>query len=302
MDKPKNDKEMIRKYLSDQEDAAPGRKEDRELVEKILSTAKGWSTHAEDEAEEALSLFRAKTNKETKVLSLQTILKVAAVLVVGLTLVFYFFNQSSPVNYVTAKGQKTEIALPDGSSVFLDVESQITYDEKDWPDDRTLELGGKAFFEVTEGSDFTVKSTNGTVSVLGTSFTINDRNGSYSVECYTGKVEVSSGVSKEVITPGEKVKLAEAGLGKSKFDIRLGKEWVTGVINYEMVDLETVFEDLQRQYDVTIQMESSEAHIYTGSVNLQQTALANLERICLIMGLTVSETQGIFIVTEEQTP
>ena len=72
-------------------------------------------------------------------------------------------------------------------------EVSCNYSATSWNDgERILKLKGQVYFEVKKGSKFSVRSTQGIVSVLGTSFNIYDREGAYKVECFTGKVKVES--------------------------------------------------------------------------------------------------------------
>jgi ferric-dicitrate binding protein FerR (iron transport regulator) len=67
-----------------------------------------------------------------------------------------FFNNT--IKNTTDYGEQLAITLPDNSEVVLNAKSTITYNKKDWENNRTLTLNGEAFFKVNKGSSFTVKT------------------------------------------------------------------------------------------------------------------------------------------------
>lgn len=292
MESRENDNDLLKKYLQDEEGSSSDREKDGDLINKILSTSKGWEAEPDD-LESSLTDFKDRVagQKETKIIPWNFLIKIAAILVMGIGISF-FFMQPDMVTHVTAKGERLEITLPDQSNVFLDAESSLTYNEDHWLENRSLELSGKAFFEVEKGPEFTVRTKNGKVAVLGTSFTVNDRADAYYVECYTGKVSVSSGNDSKIITTGEGVALIKSNLEMSTFNSEVNKEWVSGEMNYERVDVTLVFSEIQRQYDIKLQVAPLGHLYYSGSIDLKQPAQQNLKRICLIMGLQMDNKNG----------
>lgn len=75
-------------------------------------------------------------------------------------------NKQNPI------GQKSMIKLPDGSTVWLNAESSISYPEYFDKDERRIKLKGEAFFDIRkdENRPFIVEVNNIDVSVLGTQF------------------------------------------------------------------------------------------------------------------------------------
>lgn len=297
-----NDKELLKKYLSDQEDATPGREEDSALVDQILSTAQQWKVEEEEDVEGALKDFKERLpspKKETKVVPLQIFLRVAAVLVIGIGIAFFFYNTAEHVIHSTAQGERSRVTLPDQSSVYLDAESILSYQADEWPEERALQLTGKAFFDVREGSDFVVTSDKGTVTVLGTSFTINDRADDYYVECYTGKVAVGNQSTREVITAGEKVTLLQTELSRSTISVDENQEWVSGKLHFERAELVAVFEEIERQYGISLEIDPLGELFYSGSLDINQSVEDNLEKVCLIMGLQLENKDGTFVISPD---
>src|SRR5690606_33266873 len=132
-------------------------------------------------------LEQSKKNRSNaiKYPSKWTWLKVAAILAVILLPTFLFINKmedivvepESKIEVIYKKnptGQKSHIQLPDGSKVWLNAASQITYNETFSDSIRYLRLEGEAYFEVVQDSlrPFIVESGPLYVTVLGTAFNV----------------------------------------------------------------------------------------------------------------------------------
>ncbi|NME68865.1 FecR family protein [Flammeovirga aprica] len=183
----------------------------------------------------------------------------AAVIVLGLIVNFYYRN-FVPQHHVemAKKGFTNEVKLPDGSTVNLNAESSISYDKESFTAGRYLSLKGEAFFKVEKGQTFQVNTEMGTVTVLGTSFNILARKKTWVVSCYTGKVAVKDNDGNQVIlTKGQ-----EAVYKNGNFVTNTHKlsqpDWQRGLFKYSNATLETVFKEIQRQFDVRIIYKNSD--------------------------------------------
>lgn len=208
---------------------------------------------------------------------------------------FLVFSPSSSVTTVdvtAALAQHKHIVLPDGSEVELNAGSNIKY-ASEWTNERVVELQGEAFFQVKKGSRFSVKTTQGTVEVLGTSFNVKDREGVFDVECFTGKVGVSSGNERVEITPGQHVTLQN---GKLAFTEPTGnRTWVNGQFVYTEEPLENVLSEVERQFNVKITRPSLEGRKYTGTFTTNSLNEA-LDLVCLPMGYQYSIDEEMNVV------
>ena len=121
-----------------------------------------------------------------------------------------------------------------------------------------LVLEGEGFFEVKRGSKFAVKTATGIVSVLGTSFNVRERDGSLEVACKTGKVSVAYIGSEQVvaITPGEMVSISDGEINDiEKVNTTRVAAWLNKEFDFESMPLTSVFKELERQYDISIETE-----------------------------------------------
>ncbi len=173
---------------------------------------------------------------------------------------FIFFNKDSLQSYSTPMASQETIELPDGSTVQLNADSKLSFDQTDFLEERTLNLQGEAFFSVVKGSPFTVQTKNGDVRVLGTSFNVRARNQRMNLTCYTGKVGLSFDTSGDMIilTPGDQV-IAENRriLEKRRLENEDNPAWMQGQSRFVQVDFVDVIQELERQFDVEISYPSS---------------------------------------------
>ncbi|HUR30521.1 MAG TPA: FecR domain-containing protein, partial [Saprospiraceae bacterium] len=155
----------------------------------------------------------------------------------------FWLNSFRGLERVTAdNGEKKEISLPESSHVIVYAGSKLVYNKNKFTDARELMLEGEAFFEVKPGSRFIVKTDQGTVTVLGTSFNVISRPGIFEVTCHTGKVLVINNAKEEMqITAGEKATTLE------KQSIRR-----TTFFKFDDQPLSAVIDEMERQYDINI--------------------------------------------------
>jgi len=135
----------------------------------------------------------------------------AAAALVLLALGWWAFFQNQPVSTITFStgyGEVKELDLPDGSSVTLNANSQLSYPETWKPgEDRQVQLSGEAYFEVQSLPDqarFTVIAGPVSVEVLGTRFNVAARRQPV-VSLLEGKVrlkQADSGASA-LLAPGQ---------------------------------------------------------------------------------------------------
>lgn len=104
---------------------------------------------------------------------------------------------------ITEKGQKTTVVLPDGTTVWLNSGSRLSYDMSYDHKDRNVTLEGEGYFEVADDQErpFTVHLENYSVTALGTSFNISayDEDNRITTTLVEGKVRVrSSGIDTQL--------------------------------------------------------------------------------------------------------
>lgn len=168
-------------------------KKEEEIVSVFFDSLQGKEIDIKNEQRvkfRILKNIKAKTNKVKK----YNYYKIAATVTIFICLGTFLFNitKNNTVYYATQKGERKNITLPDGSTVYLNSESNIVYN-KNFKNNRHIALNGEAFFTVVKDSlhPFIVKTSTIRTKVLGTSFNIQSpKNKNAVVTVNTGRVSV----------------------------------------------------------------------------------------------------------------
>ena len=217
-----------------------------------------------DNFEKFKERFQQTKTTGSKQTWIKPLLRMAAVLVVGLGL-FYFFYSNNTMHVETLAGEKRTIELPDASVVVVNALSELSYNSKSWEDNREVRLEGEAFFDVTKGASFDVKTATGTITVLGTEFNVKQRSGYFEVKCFEGKVRVEAGEFSEDLEAGENFRL-------TKNDLLLGSnlhkepQWMNNLSSFQRVPLSEVVAEMERQYNIKVVLRDVQPNIlFTGA-------------------------------------
>lgn len=172
----------------------------------------------------------------------------------------------------TPYGTRTEMTLPDGSHVWLNSGSSLTYPLAFNDGTRTVNLSGEAFFEVESDSEhpFIVKTKSIDVRATGTAFNVKsyESDSITSVMLERGKVNVSAGGSAEGITlaPGNLLSLNEmtGNTSVKEVDPYPYISWRDGVLIFIDTPMTEVFKRLGQIYNVdfVIGDPSLASHLY----------------------------------------
>ena len=209
-------------------------------------------TLPEYDVEAAYGHFKSKPREKTaKVRSLNTrwVIRIAASVLLIVAAVFLLRNQTETIEAALKTNQT--FAFSDGSNLILNDGSSIRFDEKNWAENRVVELTGEAFFEVEPGGSFLVKTKNGTVEVLGTKFNVRAWGNKFYVECYEGKVRVNSGGRITELTQNQSVIISNEEITEAEITHQKPL-WSTGSSRFYNENINEVFGELERQFDVKV--------------------------------------------------
>jgi transmembrane sensor len=217
-----------------------------------------------------LNPLQKKVSK-SRVIRQAWFLKVAAVLIVGLLITTVWFYHSmhdaqSGITVVeTPRGEKSKIYLPDGTEIWLNASSRISY-HAFTNKSRRISLTGEAYFKVArnEDSPFTVQTPNCAIRVLGTEFNVMayDQLKREEITLFKGKVNVTTGQRETMLWIGEKLLVSGNTFVAQKVDLDQTYGWVENKFNFSKVTLEELVLRLENWYDVDIEC---------GNINKQQT-------------------------------
>ncbi len=165
----------------------------------------------------------------------------------------------------TQYAQKMEISLPDNSKVFMNTDSKIVYNKKNFLKTRFLKFEGEGYFEVSKGSTFKIKTSNGSIKVLGTKFNVFSRDGELKVFCNEGSVRVSDENNSVVLTENQGA-IAMSNLSLSlQSQESSSPQWRFGKNHYNKTPLKKVITELERQFDIEIDATNIDSNrLYSG--------------------------------------
>ena len=268
-----NREDFLAKWISgelssEEKSAFESTEEGKEML-NILASVDKLSFPAYDVEAELAKLKSAQGKSESKVRSLTPLWKmaVAAVLVVGVSLV-YFLTKPNYQVYETGFGEIEAIVLPDNSVVTLNVNSVLKFNPKTFAENRSLNLEGEAFFEVTKGVNFEVNTDEGKVIVMGTSFNVRQRLESLEVQVYTGVVNVMEGDVDIVLRKGDGVRIEKGFLDKTWAKAVNEKPlWMAeNITELEDVPFTEALESLRNSFGISIESDISlTSERFTGS-------------------------------------
>lgn len=163
----------------------------------------------------------------------------------------------SYIQKITAKGEKMQLTLADGTKVWLNSSSEISFPENFGNEQRLISLRGEAYFEVERDSlrPFIVQTGDLVTTVLGTSFNVNTKEyGRTKIALVSGKVDVLSSSGQVSLAPGEMLNYnnISASFNVSGFDASQLLGWKDGVLLFQRASLREVKEGLEEWYGVDI--------------------------------------------------
>ena len=195
-------------------------------------------------------------------------MKVAAIFVLGFALHFFLNWQKTTHHELQHQihvptGQHVEIMLADGSKVWLNSGSTLTFPSKFNGKKRLVELDGEGFFEVKSDKEhpFIVSTSKYQVKAVGTSFNVYDYQDSPQFEAalLNGKVEVTTNAKKSsavILTPNQRAALCQGVLKVKPIENTNNYLWRKGILYFNEPLLE-VFDKLQEYYDIEFQIRNS---------------------------------------------
>lgn len=245
--------------------ASPEHKKHFEQLGQVWQMS-GMITANSPSEEEAWARFRRLVPSEKKSrpqphLSLKKWVAAAAVLcvVVSGAWMWYRHNYSS-AGLLTIASKNTPLTdtLIDKTVVTLNKNSTLSYRSQFGSENRVVQLQGEAFFNVTQQQNhpFIVHVNDITVTVLGTSFNINEAKGTVEVIVKTGSVKVTGKKDEVQLHSGEKVVVSDNGakLQKEKTDDELYNYYSTQEFVCNNTPLSELVSALNKAYDSRIRI------------------------------------------------
>lgn len=162
---------------------------------------------------------------------------------------------------VVPSGQVAEVNLPDGSHVWLNAETRLSFSNNFIDKTREVTLKGEAYFKVQKDkTPFVVSTKFGEITVLGTSFNVRAfENGEFQTTLVEGVVKYKNKPLNKVITlsPGQQISLLEnENILVREVKTNLYTSWKDGVIIFEKEPLRDVMQKLERHFAIRIKLDN----------------------------------------------
>lgn len=200
--------------------------------------------------------------------------KIAAILAfpIALAVGWYLFgkNAASPdfteqySEIISPKGHISKVILPDGTKVWINSGSSVTYNAASFNNSREIQLKGEAYFEVTSGEErpFKVATPHADVNVTGTAFNViaypdDDTfetvlaEGSVQLQLKTGNPNFLE------LNPNERVlfDIQNGILNVREVDAKMFTSWHNGELLFKDAALNDLIKELERIYDISFHMQ-----------------------------------------------
>lgn len=166
-------------------------------------------------------------------------------------------SESEEIVFRVNNGQKAEVNLSDGTKVFLNSSSSLTYNKNYNSVERKVKLEGEAYFKIVTNKEkpFVVQSNGINVEALGTTFNVRayDSDHAVAVILIEGKVKVSDFSKEMILNPNERLHydLITNSMQKDIISPNISSLlWLDNELDFYREDLFNICLMLQRMYDV----------------------------------------------------
>ncbi len=192
---------------------------------------------------------------------------------------------SSEISYntmTTPRGRQYSVMLADGSKVWLNAASSITYPTAFKGNERKVIISGEAYFEIAHNANmpFIVEKGDMNVKVLGTHFNVNAYDDELTIRTtlIEGSVQVGrSGLptpglptgqaGSRFLTPGQQAQVDRSNeISVVNADLEEVIAWKNGYFNFRNSTIESIMRQVERWYDVDVEYEGKPARLFNGEV------------------------------------
>jgi transmembrane sensor len=235
--------------------------------------------------------------------------------------------QKSQVN--TRKGSKSHIVLPDGTSVWLNGDSKISYPASFQGEIREVSLTGEAFFDVAANprKPFIIHTGSMDVKVLGTVFNVRSYPGEMTTETSLlhGLIEVTlNGKEKKkiILKPNEKITVLNSDESYQKTSLNGSRKaaqeeediplltitkmhfsakdstnpetsWVHNKLSFDNEKMDRVFSKIEQWYNIEIKLEDDSMQLKHFTATFENKSLKDvMEALALALNFTYAEKNG----------
>jgi len=188
----------------------------------------------------------------------------------------------------TPRGGQYRLALPDGTQVWLNAASSITYPTAFTGKERKVKVTGEVYFEVASNPNipFTVQvNESAAIEVLGTRFNIDSYGdaGMIKTTLLEGRIRTSVSAPHQekdvaVLAPGQQAQIGPSQKIKvvNNVDLNMVMAWKNGLFNFDNASLKEVMQQLARWYDIEVVYEKGVPEMNFGGEVSRNVSLSGL--------------------------
>ena len=201
-------------------------------------------------------------------------LKIAAAISILVVTSLYIYNnvvKPAPVvavnKIVVPPGQRANITLSDGTNVWLNACSEMSYPASFTDDARHVSLKGEAYFDVAKDAKhpFVVRTNRCDIKVLGTKFNLLADEQEFSAAGLEGSIELTNKMkhnAKTLLSPMQMAEWKDGNIVVGSIRNLDNFRWKEGLICFEDIRFADLMERFEKVYDIRIVVQNKKLHDY----------------------------------------
>ena len=173
-------------------------------------------------------------------------------------------NDAAGINMLeTPKGGQYQLALPDGTRVWLNASTRLYFPTVFKPGERKVKLVGEAYFEVKHdpANPFIVETSTGTIlRDLGTSFNVNayQEDANETTTLLTGSLQITRNQTQVLLKPGQQAVVnAQQTVEVQEVETSYAVAWKEGYFMFNREPIKEVMNKIARWYDVDVEYQGA---------------------------------------------
>ncbi|MDH7463172.1 DUF4974 domain-containing protein [Chitinophagaceae bacterium 26-R-25] len=196
------------------------------------------------------------------------------------------------------------LVLADGTSVFLNAASSITYPTAFSGNERKVEVSGEAYFDVARDpmKSFIVSANGVNTEVLGTQFNVNAYNddGSIDVTLLQGRVKIANDENSTILAPGQQGQLNKKGKIDLNKDVDTDQvmAWKNGLFNFNNQSVESIMLQISRWYNVRVVYEGKRSEKHFSGIMSRNDNISAVLKIMQLAGIQFKIEGDVITVSQ----
>lgn len=203
-------------------------------------------------------------------------------------------------------GKQSQISLADGTKIWLNAGSRLSYPESFSGNKRVVYLSGEAFFDVESDPDnvFRVMTEDMKIEVTGTRFNVTSYASDQETQAVLLEGKVVAGRNRPFsrgveLDPGERIlyEKDQKEFIKERVDVELYSSWIDGYLIFENQKIATIIKKLERYYNQQIEIRGiSEQAVFSGKLDLTFDLEKVLDNIAFSASFSVEKENENFLL------